>query len=78
MKEKLQIKAIYDDFLQNVNLNEEQKKILDMYINKETRYKISRVIGTSERTIGNEIIKLKNLYKNYCELQISKATILKK
>lgn len=78
MKEKLQIKAIYDDFLQNVNLTEEQIKILNMYINKETRYKISTVIGTSERTIGNEIIKLKKIYNDYCELQISKATILKK
>ena len=78
MKEKLQIKAIYDDFLQNVNLTEEQIKILNMYINKETRYKISSVIGASERTIGNEIIKLKKIYNDYCELQISKATILKK
>lgn len=77
MKEKLQIKAIYNDFLANVNLTEEQIKILNMYINKETRYKISTVIGTSERTIGNEIIKLKKLYNDYCKLQISKATILK-
>ena len=77
MREKLKINAIYDDFIKNVNLTEEQKKILDMYIKRETRYKISTVIGTSERTIGNEIIKLKNIYKDYCNLQISKATILK-
>lgn len=77
MREKLKIKVIYNDFLENVNLSEEQKKILDMYIDRETRYKISTVIGTSERTIGNEIIKLRKIYKDYCELQFSKATILK-
>ena len=77
MREKLRIKVIYNDFLENVNLSEEQKKILDMYIDRETRYKMSTVIGTSERTIGNEIIKLRKIYKDYCELQFSKTTILK-
>lgn len=77
MIEKLKIKIIYNDFLENVNLSEEQRKILDMYINRETRYKISREIGTSERTIGNEITRLRKMFKDYCEFQISKATILK-
>ena len=77
MREKLKINIIYDDFLANVNLTEEQIKILNMYINRETRYKISSEIGTSERTIGNEIIKLRKIYEDYCKLQISKATILK-
>lgn len=77
MIEKLKIKVIYDDFIKNVNLTDEQIKILNMYIKRETRYKISREIGVSERTIGNEIIKLKKLYKDYCNLQMTKATILK-
>lgn len=78
MIEKLKIKFIYDDFLKSTSLTDEQIKILNMYIKRETRYKISREIGTSERTIGNEIIKLKNIFKNYCDLQETKATILKK
>lgn len=77
MIEKLKIQIIYDDFIKNVNLSDEQIKILNMYINKETRYKISTVIGVSERTIGNEIIKLKKIYKDYCNIEITKATILK-
>lgn len=77
MIEKLKINFIYEDFINSVSLTEEQIKILDMYIKRETRYKISTVIGTSERTIGNEIIKLRKLYKDYCDLQITKATILK-
>ena len=77
MIEKLKIQIIYDDFIKNVNLTDEQIKILNMYIKKETRYKISTVIGASERTIGNEIIKLKKMYKDYCNIEITKATILK-
>lgn len=78
MIDKLKIKTIYDDFLTNVQLTEEQIKILNMMIKKETRYKISAEIGVSERTIGYEVQKIKELYKNYCELQISKANLLKK
>jgi len=78
MIRKLQIKAIYDDFLANVNLTEEQIKLLNMYIKRETRTKISMELGMSERTVGNEIIKLKKLFNDYCNLQISKATLLMK
>ena len=78
MIEKLRIKAIYNDFLDNVKLTEEQIKILDMMIKKETRYKISLEIGASERTIAYEIQKIKKLYKVYCEVQISKANLLSK
>lgn len=77
MIEKLKIKTIYNDFLDNVNLTEEQIRILNMLIKKETRYKISLEIGASERTIAYEIKKIKKLYKDYCEVQISKANLLK-
>ena len=69
MIETLKIKLIYDDFLGNVNLSEEQIKILNMMIKKETRYKISREIGVSERTVAYEIQKIKKLYKDYCNVQ---------
>lgn len=76
MIEKLRIKAIYDDFIKNVKLTDEQIKILNMLINKESILKISLEIGTSERTISYEIKKLKNLYKDYYNLQMSKALML--
>lgn len=76
MIRKLQIKAIYDDFLSNVKLTDEQIKLLNMYIKRETRVKISMELGMSERTVGNEIIKLKKLFNDYCDLQISKAILL--
>lgn len=78
MIEKLKIKIIYNDFLDNIHLTEEQIRILDMMINKETRYKISREIGVSERTINYEIKKIKKLYKEYCDLKTTIADLLNK
>lgn len=76
MVEKLKIKAIYDDFLQNVELTEEQIKILKMLIKKETILKISLEIGVSERTIHYEIKKIKKLYNDYYNLQLLKLLLL--
>ena len=76
MVEKLRVKAIYDDFIKNVTLTEEQKKILDMLIDKETIVKIAMEIGASQRTISYEIKKLKKLYNDYYNLQLTKALLL--
>ena len=76
MLEKLRIKAIYDDFIANVKLTNEQVKILDMLLNKDSILKISMEIGASERTIGYEIKKLKDLYNNYYNMQLSKIFML--
>ena len=78
MVEKLKIKAIYNDFINNVHLTEEQLKILDMLLNKDSTVKISMEIGVSERTITSEIRKLKDLFNKYYELQVFKAEILRK
>lgn len=76
MIEKLKVKAIYDDFTKNVSLTEEQKRILDMLIKKETIVKIAMEIGASQRTIGYEIKKIKKLYNDYYNLQLTKALML--
>ncbi len=76
MLDKLRIKAIYNDFIKNVSLTDEQIKILDMLIAKESILKISLEIGVSERTISYEIKKIKNLYKDYYNLQVSRALML--
>lgn len=76
MVEKLKVKVIYDDFVNNVKLTEEQKKILDMYINKDSLIKIAMEIGISQRTVGYEIKKLKDLYKDYVFMQTWKALLL--
>lgn len=76
MVDKLRVKAIYDDFIKNVSLTEEQIRILDMLINKDTIVKISIEIGASQRTISYEIKKIKKLYNDYYNLQLSKTLLL--
>ena len=76
MIEKLKIKAIYEDFLRNVNLSDEQIKILNMMIKKETLVKISLEMGMSKRTVSYEVKKIKKLYSDYYNLQLSKTLLL--
>ena len=76
MVEKLRINAIYKDFIKEVNLTEEQIRILDMYINKETIVKIAMEIGISQRTVSYEIKKIKKLYQDYVFLQTWKTILL--
>ena len=76
MVEKLKVKAIYDDFLRNVSLTDEHIAILNRLIQKDTIVKISMEIGVSERTVNYEIKKLKKLYQDYYNLQLSKIVWL--
>ena len=76
MVEKLKINAIYNDFLNSVRLTKEQVKILDMMINKDSIVKISMEIGVSQRTVSYEIKKIKELYKQYYDMQLFKVKIL--
>ena len=76
MIEKLKVKALYDDFISKVKLTNEQIKILNMLINKDTIVKISLEIGISQRTVNYEIKKIKELYKNYLQIEITKMISL--
>lgn len=78
MVEKLKVKAIYNDFLSSVKLSDEQIKILDMVLNKESIIKISMEIGISQRTVSYEIKKIKELFNQYCEMQVFMAEMLSK
>lgn len=78
MIDKLKLEFIFQDFIKKVKLTDEQIKLLDMYRKKETRIKMSNELGMSERTVGYELAEIKKLYKDYCDLEITKATILKK
>lgn len=76
MVEKLRVKAIYDDFIANVKLTDEQIKIIDMLIAKETIVKISMEMNMSQRAVGYEIRKLKDMFNDYVMLQTWKAMLL--
>ena len=76
MVEKLKNKAIYDDFVRNVSLTDEQIRIINMLIEKDSIVKIAMEIGVSQRTISYEIKKLKTLFQDYVFLQTWKALLL--
>ena len=76
MVEKLKIKAIYNDFLSNVSLTDEQIQIINMLIKKETIVKISIELGMSQRTVSYEIKKIKKLYNDYITFQKWKSMFL--
>ena len=78
MVDSLKVKVIYDDFVSKVNLTDEQVKILNMYINKDSRVKISMELGMCQRTVGYEIKKIKDLYNNYKDLELAKLKLLDK
>lgn len=78
MIESLRIKAIYDDFLDKVSLNEEQIAIINKLIDKDNITKISIDLQRSERTIGYEINKIKKLYEKYRNFEVMKANLLEK
>ena len=76
MIEKLRINAIYNDFIKEVNLTDEQIRILNMYINKDSIIKIAMEIGISQRTVSYEIKKIKKMYQDYVFLQTWKTILL--
>lgn len=76
MIEKLKVNVLYDDFVSKVKLTDEQKRILDMMINKDTIVKMSLEIGVSTSTIDNEVRKIKNLYNKYLQIEIIKMISL--
>lgn len=76
MKEKLSIKAIYDDFLLKVKLNEEEIAILDMYLKGYTRVKMADESCMSDRNVGRVLAKVKKKYNYYVEIEKNKSEIL--
>lgn len=76
MLENLRIKVVYDDFILKVKLTEDQIKILDMLLNKDKIVKIAMDMGMSERTVSNEIRKIKNLYNKYKEAELIKLLLI--
>ena len=76
VKEKLSIKAIYDDFILKVNLNEEELSILDMYLKGYSRVKMGDISCMSDRNVGRVLAKIKKKYNYYVEIEKNKSNIL--
>lgn len=77
MFEALKYQIVYDDFKTKVSLTSEQIKLIDMLNKKYTYVKIGMELGMSLRTVNCEVKKLKKMFSNYKELEMSKLEVLK-
>lgn len=75
MKQKLSIKAFYDDFILKVSLSSEEKEILDMYISNYSYVEIGMKLNMSERKIGKIIAEIKQKYEQYKELEMHRLNL---
>ena len=78
MKKDLAIKQLYNDFIIKVILTDNEKDILDRYIQGDTIVKIAVDTAQSYSTVSRAISELKGKYDIYKKLEISKLTLLQK
>ena len=57
-------------------LTEEQIKILNLLLKKESIVKISVELGMSQRTVSYEIKKIKQYYEEYKKIELAKLMAL--
>ena len=77
MKKELAIKQIYDDFIIKVVLTENEKDILDRYIQGDTYVKISLDTSQSYSSVSRTIMDLKTKYETYKKLELTKLILFK-
>lgn len=77
MKKELAIKQIYDDFIIKVVLTDNEKDILDRYIQGDTYVKISLDTSQSYSSVSRTIMDLKNKYETYKKLELTKLILFK-
>lgn len=78
MKTELAIKQIYEDFISKVTLDEDERKVLDMFLKNYSYVKIGYNIGMSDRNVGRVMRTIKQKYENYRKLEVSKLELFKK
>jgi hypothetical protein len=76
MKKDPSIKQIYDDFILKVTLDEDEIKVLDMYIKNYSYVQMSLALNISERNISRIVNRLKEKYAIYKNLEVSRLNML--
>lgn len=76
MKKDLSIKQIYDDFILKVTLDEDEIKVLDMYIKNYSYVQMSLALNISKRNISRIVNRLKEKYAIYKNLEVSRLNML--
>lgn len=77
MKRELASKIIFNDFASKTYLNELEQEVLIKYIKNKSIVQISDETSQSTATISRIIAQLKEKYKNYKQIELSKLSILK-
>lgn len=76
IKKDLSIKQIYDDVILKVTLDEDELKVLDMYIKNYSYVQMSIALNMSERNISRIVNRLKEKYDIYKNLEVSRLNML--
>ena len=78
MKKDLAIKQIYDDFINKIILNDNEKDILLRYIKDDTIIKIANDTSQSTSSVSRVIADLKKKYQQYKDLELAKLILFQK
>lgn len=76
MFKKLKIRLLYEDFIKEFMLTEDELKVLNMLILKKSITEISMKTNVCERNISKIIKGLKTKYQQYQKIQELKMKIM--
>jgi DNA-binding MarR family transcriptional regulator len=68
---------IYNDFINKTKLTNDEIKILNNLLKKNSIVKISQELNMSDRTVSRIIKDIKEKYTNYKTIELAKINILK-
>lgn len=78
MKKDLAIKQIFDDFVNKIILNDNEKDILLRYIKDDTIVKIANDTCQSTSSVSRVVADLKEKYQKYKDLELAKLILFQK
>lgn len=68
---------IYNDFINKTKLTNDEIKILNNLLKKNSIVRISQELNMSDRTVSRIIKDIKEKYTNYKTIELAKINILK-
>lgn len=68
-------KIIYNDFIKETILTEEEKNILDMWLLRYSIVKIAEKSGMSDRNVSRVLKEIREKYDNFRKIELAKLGI---
>ena len=75
MRRELSNKIIFNDFVNNVYLTEDEEKVLEMYVKRYSLIKMADVIGMSDRNVSRILRQIKGKYKDFKKIESAKLEV---